>query len=105
MNEARDNLITAVASEQDKLRMSDRKFSMQVLGISPSYYCLLKSGKRPLTLNLLTIFMQKLPRLAPEVTVFVMRQGGDGENQKTIENSEGERQGVIPECIASPKPP
>ena len=105
MQTARDNLINALQQEQNGLQMSDRKFSMQVLGISPSYYCLLKSGKRPLTLNLLTIFMQKLPRLTPEVTVFVMRQGGDGENQKTIENSGGESKGVIPECMASPKTP
>ena len=85
--------------------MSDRKFSKQVLGISPSYYCLLKSGKRPLTLNLLTIFMQKLPQVTPQVTVFFMDQGADGANQKTINNSGGDIKGVIPECITTAKTP
>ena len=105
METARDNLINAVQQEQDGLRMSDRKFSMQVLGISPSYYCLLKSGKRPLTLNLLTIFMQKLPRVTPQVTVFFMDQGGDGKNRKTIKKSGGEIKGVIPKCITTAETP
>jgi len=82
MEAARINLINAVRREQVELRMSDRKFSKQILGISPSYYCLLKSDKRPLTLNLLTIFMQKLPQVTPEVTIFIMRQGNDGGSGK-----------------------
>ena len=105
MEVARAKLINAVQQEQNTLQMSDRKFSMQVLGISPAYYCLLKSGKRPLTLNILTIFMQKLPRVTPQVTVFFMDQGGDGKNQKTIKNSGGENKGVIPECIATTETP
>ena len=105
MDKAREKLMKAVQQEQDELRMSDRKFSMKVLGISPSYYCLLKSGKRPLTLNLLIMFMQKLPRVTPQVTVFLMDQGGDGKTQKTMKNSGGVIKGVIPECIATSETP
>ena len=72
------NLINAVDRERERRRMSDRKFSMQVLGISPPYWCLLKAGKRPPTLSFLTILMQKLPEITPEVTNFIMRQGNDG---------------------------
>lgn len=79
METARDNLLQAIDRERTKRDMSDRKFSMQVLGISPSYLCLLKAGKRQLTPNLAVMFMQKLPELAPAVTTFVVSQGN---NQK-----------------------
>jgi len=78
------NLITAVDKERVKRNMSDRKFSIEVLGISPSYYCLLKAGKRRLAPNLAVFFMQKLPEITPEVTIFFMSQGNDGKNKKTL---------------------
>ena len=74
-------IITAVAQKQGDL--SDRQFSRTTLGISPSYYCLLKQGKRRPTLGILTIFMQKFPDLAPAVTEYIMRQG-DGENPSPV---------------------
>ena len=76
------NLITAVEAERMKRQMSDRRFSREVLGISPSYYCLLKSGKRAITLDVLQIFMQKLPEVTPEVTIYFMHRGNDGDNEK-----------------------
>ena len=76
------SLIKAVEAERLKRQMSDRRFSREVLGISPSYYCLLKSGKRTLTLDVLQIFMQKLPKVTPEVTIYFMRQGNDADNKK-----------------------
>lgn len=78
------SLIEAVDRERIKRRMSDRKFSIEVLGISPSYLCRLKNGERAITLEVLWIFMQKLPEITPEVTYYIMRQGNDGgggENQ------------------------
>ena len=82
METARISLINAVDREREKRRMSDRKFSMQVLDISPAYWCLLKAGKRPPTLNLLTILLQKLPEITQEVTAFIIAQGKDGDNAK-----------------------
>lgn len=76
------SLIEAVERERIKRQMSDRKFSMQVLGISPSYWCRLKNGERAVTLDVLRIFTQKLPELTPEVTIFIMGQRNDDNNQK-----------------------
>jgi hypothetical protein len=76
------SLIEAVDKERTKRGMSDRKFSMQVLEISPSYWCLLKAGKRRLAPNLAVFFMQKLPEITPEVTYYIMRQGNDGDNKR-----------------------
>lgn len=78
------NLITAVDKERVKRQMSDRKFSIEVLGISPSYYCLLKKGERRITLEILNIFKEKLPEITPEVTIFFMSQGNDGKNKKPL---------------------
>jgi len=75
------NLIEAVDKERTKRQMSDRKFSKQVLGISPSYWCLLKAGKRTPSLSLLTLLMHKLPETTPEVSNFVVSQGNNS-NQK-----------------------
>ena len=72
-------IIDAVARKQGDL--SDRQFSITVLGISPPYYCLLKQGKRRLTLDTLTVIMQKFPDLAPTVTEYIMRQG-DGDKEE-----------------------
>jgi hypothetical protein len=85
METATMNLIEAVDRERTKRQMSDRKFSNQVLGISPSYWCLLKAGKRNPSLNLLTILMLKLPEVTPAVGKFVVSQGkndGDKEAKK-----------------------
>jgi len=84
METATTNLIEAIDRERTKRKLSDRKFSNQVLGISHSYLSLLKAGKRPLTPNLAVLFMQKLPEIAPEVTIFIMSQRNDGENKETL---------------------
>ena len=82
METARISLINAVDREREKRQMSDRKFSIQVLGITPAYWCLLKAGNRPPTLNFLTILMQKLPEITSEVTAFIIAQGKDGGKEK-----------------------
>ena len=69
METATTNLITAVDAQRTQRRMSDRKFSKQVLGISPSYWCMLKAGKRTPTLSLLLRFTQ-IPDIAPAITEF-----------------------------------
>lgn len=84
MEKATLNLIEAIDRERTKRKLSDRKFSNQVLGISHSYLSLIKAGKRPLTPNLAVLFMQKLPEITPEVTSFIMSQGDDGENNPEI---------------------
>lgn len=89
METARANLLQAVDRERRKRKMSDREFSKQVLGISHSYLSLLRAGKRRLTPNLAVLFMQKLPEIAPEVTIFVMRQGNDGNIPKVATQTEG----------------
>lgn len=81
------SLIEAVDRQRTKRQMSDRKFSIDVLDISPAYYCLLKRGRRRITLNILNIFKEKLPEVTPEVTIFFMSQGGDGKNKKTLKKS------------------
>ena len=81
MHTATTNLINMVDQERVKRELSDRQFSLRILGISPAYWCLLKAGKRPPTLTLLSLIMQKFPELAPEVTKYIMRQGNDGEKE------------------------
>ena len=76
------SLIEVVDRERLKREMSNRYFSRNVLGISPSYWCRLKNGERAITLDILRIFMQNLPELTPEVTIYIMRQGNDGNNPK-----------------------
>jgi hypothetical protein len=83
------DLLQAVDRERESRQMSDRKFSMEVLGISPAYFCLLKAGKRPITGNLAVLFLQKLPEITPVVTSFIMGKGNDGENQETPPKSIG----------------
>lgn len=76
------NLIEAVDKERIKRQMSNRKFSIKILGISPSYLCLLKAGKRPLRPNLAVHFMQKLPEITPEATAFLLHQRKDGDREQ-----------------------
>lgn len=91
METATLNLIEAVDRERIKRQMSLRCFSREVLGISPAYYCLIKQGKRRITLDVLQVLMQKLPEITPEVTIFIMRQGNDGQKgtAKTRETKAG----------------
>jgi len=96
MEIATKNLIQAMDEQCKRRRMSDRKFSIQVLGISPAYWCLLKSGTRRLSPNLAVLFMQKLPEVTPEVTIFFMSQGDDGKNKNhPSENGGGKPLGLL----------
>lgn len=42
----------------------------------------IRNGERSLTLNILTIFMQKLPEVIPEVTYYIMRRGNDADKEE-----------------------
>lgn len=75
-------LIQATDRERQRRRMSDRKFSMQVLGISPGYFCLLKAGKRPVTSGLVVILLRRLPEVSVEAMNFIERQGHDGDKEQ-----------------------
>lgn len=82
------SLIESLDRERQRRQLSHRQFSF-LLGIDPAYWHRVRTGERPITLNLLTIFMQKLPSVTPEVTHYFMRQGnnpGDDENQTTPVN-------------------
>jgi len=82
METATRNLLQAIDRERVQRRMSTRKFSKYVLGISHSYLSLLRVGKRPLTPNLAVLFMQKLPELTPEVTAFIIAQRDNHERMQ-----------------------
>ena len=96
METATSNLIEAIDRQRIKRQMSLRRFSREVLGISPAYYCLIKQGKRRITLDVLQIIMQKLPEVTPAVTIFIMSQGDDGKNKKhPSENGGGKPLGLL----------
>jgi len=101
-------LIDAVDREREKRHMTDRKFSIEVLGISPSYYCLLKKGERRITLEILNIFKEKLPEITPEVMIFFMSQGNDGKskkNPKKVGVKNNQRYIDTPKLLTPPKKP
>ena len=70
-------LIRVIEKERKRRRLSQVAFS-RLLGISESYYSMLKTGDRKPNLNILTLLMQNLPEVTPEVTIYIMRQGNDG---------------------------
>ena len=73
-----------VALEQERMRRGlDHKGFSTLLKISESYWSMIRKGTRTLTPNLAVSFMQQLPELTPAVTLFIMRQGQDGQRQKT----------------------
>lgn len=76
---ALQQLIKAVEGQRTKRQLDHRAFSA-LLGIHESYWHRIRTGERPLNLNTLQIFMQKLPEVTPEVTNFVVSQGNN--NQK-----------------------
>lgn len=94
MGTPRKQLIDAVEKIRKEREMSDRQFSLKVLGISPSYYCLLKNGERRITLEVLQILKQRLPEITPEVIIFFMSQGDDGKNKKGGLKTGGKTAGV-----------
>jgi len=75
------SLIESLDRERQKRQLSHRQFSF-LLGIDPAYWHRIRNGERPMTLSLLTLFMQKLPKVTPEVTYYIMRQGNDADNKK-----------------------
>ncbi len=74
-------LINVLEGERIRRQLDHRAFST-LLGIHESYWHRIRTGERPLNLNILTILMQKLPDVTPEVIVYIMRQGNDGEAEK-----------------------
>ena len=74
------HLIKALETHRAVLQLSDKQFSRQVLGISPSYWCRLKTGTRSPSLPLLTLIAHEFPELTPEVTKYIMRHGNDGQD-------------------------
>jgi len=74
-------LMEAVERERQRLKMSQRAFS-QFLGIDPAHWHRIRAGERPLTLYVLTAFMQKLPELTPEVTAFIVAQGDNNQKEE-----------------------
>lgn len=87
MQQTADELIKAIEAERIRRRLDHRAFSA-LLGIHESYWHRIRTGERPLNLNTLQIFMQKLPEVTPEVTIYFMRQGNDHTIQKIQEDKE-----------------
>ena len=87
MNKPAMRLLDTINGERLKLKMSHRAFS-KFLGIDPAYWHRIRHGNRALTLKILTLFMQKLPQVTPEVTIFIMRQKNDGDAPK-LQNKVG----------------
>lgn len=81
MQEATSQLIKAVEEERTRRGMDHRTFST-LLGIHESYWHRLRTGERTINLKVLTILRQKLPEVTPEVTIFIMRQGNDGDKEE-----------------------
>jgi len=88
MESSTKQLINAIEAERAKLKLNQYEFS-DFLGITESLYSMLKTGSRQPSLKVLSIFMQKLPEITPEVTIYIMRQGNDGEFSKTSKKMEG----------------
>ena len=86
---ALNGLIRALDDQRIKRQLNHHDFSV-FLGISESYWSMIRNGKRNLTPNLAVMFMQKLPELTPAVTTFIMRQGNDGDNQKDAAQTGGQ---------------
>jgi len=64
-------MIEKIIEEQQKLGLTDTEFA-KYLGISISYWSLLKRGKRSLrNLDLLTLIGHKLPGLVPHILEYV----------------------------------
>jgi len=78
--ETRD-LIATLEAERIRHKLDHRAFST-LLGIHESYWHRLRTGERAFTLNVLTLLMHKLPRVTPAVTIFIMRQGNDGDKEE-----------------------
>jgi len=85
MESSTKQLINAIEAERAKLKLNQYEFS-DFLGITESLYSMLKTGSRQPSLKVLSIFMQKLPEITPEVTIYIMRQGNDGDSPKSPKN-------------------
>jgi len=75
------DLITALETERERRGLDHRAFST-LLGIHESYWHRLRTGERAFNLNTLTLVMQNLPGITPEVTAFIVGQGdNDGRRE------------------------
>lgn len=84
MEGAASQLIKAVEEQRTKRRLDHRAFSA-LLGIHESYWHRIRTGERSPNLNILTIFMQKLPEVTTGVTIYIMQQSNNDTIQKVKE--------------------
>lgn len=90
MQTATKELINVLEGERIRRRLNHHGFST-LLGISDTYWHRIRHGERTLNLNMLTLFMQKLPEITPEVTIYIMRQGNDAGEGKDLEKMGGKK--------------
>lgn len=79
-----DNLIKVLEEQRAKRQLDHRQFSA-FLGISESYWSMIRTGERKPNLNVLSIMMQKLPEITPEAIMYILqtiKQGNDDTIQK-----------------------
>ena len=81
-------LINVLEGERKRRQLTHKAFS-DLLGIHESYWHRIRTGKRSVNLNILTLFMQKLPEITPEVTIYIVRQGNDGGEGKVSKKTGG----------------
>lgn len=86
MEPSTKQLISAIEAERAKLRLNQCEFS-EFLGIPESLYSMLKTGSRQPSLKVLAIFMQKFPEITPDVTIYIIHHGNDGDFQKTLKKT------------------
>ena len=70
-------LIEAIKIEQSKRKLSSRKLCL-LLGISPTYWHLIKTGKRGFGTEFLSGIVQVMPNLQTEVLSFLRENNNDG---------------------------
>lgn len=68
------DLIAALETERERRGLNHHAFST-LLGIHDSYWHRLRTGERAFNLNTLTLVMQNLPGVTPEVTDYIVQQG------------------------------
>lgn len=105
METTTNDLLQVLEAERTKLMLNQGEFS-NFLGISESYYSMLKTGDRRPTLNFLTLVMQKLPHLTPEVTIFMIRRRNNpGAEENSIKTGVQNPGGIHSTMAGGSNPP
>lgn len=81
-----DDLIMVLEEQRTKRQLDHGQFS-DFLGISESYWSMIRAGERKPNLNILSILMQKLPEITPEAIMYILYTIKQGDHD-TIQKGE-----------------